>query len=118
LAFEWISKRYPDSRSLPLIRKADVASVTQKSLRAPGSTSGFVLNIYVLSALIHENIVRRAHYSIIANPKMRGMIIGCWATPVMTAPRLLFAVLNTLHIVSHSYTFSNQMLVLAGKRPP
>ena len=45
-------------------------------------------------------VVKRAHYSIVAHPIMMGMMIGCWATPVMTAPRLLFAVLNTLYMVS------------------
>ena len=30
---------------------------------------------------------------------MTGMITGCWATPFMTAPRLLFAVVNTVYMV-------------------
>ena len=30
---------------------------------------------------------------------MTGLMIGCWATPVMTSPRLLFAVINTLYMV-------------------
>jgi protein-S-isoprenylcysteine O-methyltransferase Ste14 len=41
----------------------------------------------------------RAHYTIVAHPIMTGMMIGCWATPVMSAPRLLFAVANTAYIV-------------------
>jgi methanethiol S-methyltransferase len=44
-------------------------------------------------------VVARAHYSIVAHPIMTGMMIGCWATPVMSAPRLLFAVANTTYMV-------------------
>jgi hypothetical protein len=40
-------------------------------------------------------LVVRWHYQVVAHPIMMGMMIGCWATPVMSAPRLLLAVMNT-----------------------
>ena len=62
---------------------------------------GFDINAKLgLSAKTNKHgIVSRAHYNIVAHPIMTGMMIGCWATPVMSAPRLLFAVLNTAYMV-------------------
>ena len=47
-------------------------------------------------------IIKRAHYSIVAHPIMLGMMVGCWATPVMTRDRLLFAVLRLIWAFSWS----------------
>lgn len=68
-----------------------------------GLTQGFGMDMNKMLGLSPaagaDGVVKRAHYSIVAHPIMMGMMIGCWATPVMTAPRLLFAVLNTLYMV-------------------
>lgn len=46
-----------------------------------------------------NSVVARAHYALVAHPIMTGMMIGCWATPTMTSPRLLFACMNTMYMV-------------------
>ncbi len=55
-------------------------------------------------------VVARAHYSIVAHPIMTGMLIACWSTPVMTAPRLLFAIVNTVYIVIAVKAFEEPQL--------
>jgi protein-S-isoprenylcysteine O-methyltransferase Ste14 len=63
-----------------------------------------------VAASIKGGVVARAHYSIVAHPIMTGMLIICWSTPVMTAPRLLFAVVNTLYIVVAVKVFEEPQL--------
>uniref|UniRef100_A0A7S3YMF5 Nuclear envelope membrane protein n=1 Tax=Lotharella globosa TaxID=91324 RepID=A0A7S3YMF5_9EUKA len=46
-----------------------------------------------------SGMVVRLHYSIVAHPIMTGFLVICWSTPVMSASRLLYAVLMTSYIV-------------------
>jgi methanethiol S-methyltransferase len=46
-----------------------------------------------------DGFVVRWHYSIVAHPIMTGVLIMCWATPLMTISRLLFAGINTAWIL-------------------
>jgi protein-S-isoprenylcysteine O-methyltransferase Ste14 len=67
-----------------------------------GLTQAFGVDINAMLGLaptFTRGVVVRAHYAIVAHPIMTGMMIGCWATPVLSAPRLLFAVANTTYMV-------------------
>ena len=44
-------------------------------------------------------LVIRWHYSFVAHPIMTGVLITLWATPAMTGPRLLLAIVKTLYIL-------------------
>lgn len=72
-----------------------------------GLTQGFGMDLNAMFGLSPaasaDGIVKRWHYGIVAHPQILGIMIGCWATPVMTAPRLLFAVINTLYMI-HAVT--------------
>ena len=46
-----------------------------------------------------HGMATRAHYALVAHPIMTGWMIMFWSATVMTAPRLLFAVVNTAYMV-------------------
>lgn len=58
-----------------------------------------------------NGVTVRAHYTIVAHPIMTGMMIALWATPFMTAPRLLVAVANTAYIYIAVKAFEEPQLV-------
>jgi len=68
-----------------------------------GLSQGFGMDFNKMLGLTASDaggeLVVRWHYSLVAHPIMTGILINLWATPVMTAPRLLFAIVNTLYIV-------------------
>jgi len=49
--------------------------------------------------MVGDHIQTRWHYNYVAHPIMTGFFFMCWATPTMSAPRLLFASILTLYIV-------------------
>lgn len=65
---------------------------------------GSDLNAY-FGLAVEGKLVQRWHYNIVAHPIMTGALVMLWATPLMTMPRFLVAVVLTLYIAIAVYRF-------------
>jgi protein-S-isoprenylcysteine O-methyltransferase Ste14 len=61
--------------------------------------------------VVTNGVTVSAHYTIVDNPIMTGMMIEFWTTPLMSAPCLLVTVVNTTYIYINVKTFEEPHVV-------